>query len=272
MRLVNRRPDPVTRLLLPAVPFLAVACANLFFSARRLVLNASDKLLPGPEALGAAFVRMALVPDPRTGQYLMLLDATASLQRLLTGLLLSATTAFALALLIGLLPLARSALGGFVAVVSLVPPLAVLPILFIAAGLGETSKILLIAIGTAPVLIRDLAARVIELPGEQMVKAQTLEASTWQIALRVTVPQLLPRLIDALRLALGPAWLFLISAEAIAAESGLGYRIFLVRRYFAMDVILPYVACITLLAFLMDMALLALRRTAFPWFLPGKAA
>ena len=121
-------------------------------------------------------------------------------------------------------------------------------------------------------LVRDLASRVLELPGEQLVKAQTLGAGTWQIALRVTVPQILPRLLESLRLALGPAWLFLISAEAIAAESGLGYRIFLVRRYFAMDVILPYVACITLLAFLMDVALLALRRAAFPWFLPSAPA
>ena len=48
---------------------------------------------------------------------------------------------------------------------------------------------------------------------------------------------------------LGPAFLFLISAEAIAADVGLGYRIFLVRRYLSMDVILPYVAWITLLAF-----------------------
>ena len=98
-------------------------------------------------------------------------------------------------------------------------------------------------------MIRDLALRVCELPREQLIKAQTLGASTWQIALRVVLPQILPRLIDSLRLQLGPAWLFLIAAEAIASDSGLGYRIFLVRRYLAMDVILPYVAWITLLAF-----------------------
>ena len=56
-----------------------------------------------------------------------------------------------------------------------------------------------------------------------------------------------------------------ISAEAISAEYGLGYRIFLVRRYLAMDTILPYVAWITLLAYLMDYALLRLSRWGFPW-------
>ena len=59
------------------------------------------------------------------------------------------------------------------------------------------------------------------------------------------LPQLLPRLLISLRLVLGSAWLFLIAAEAIASTDGLGYRIFLVRRYMAMDVILPYVAWIT---------------------------
>jgi NitT/TauT family transport system permease protein len=115
-------------------------------------------------------------------------------------------------------------------------------------------------------MIRDLAMRVFELPREQLIKAQTLGASTWQIALRIVLPQMLPRLIDSVRLELGPAWLFLIAAEAIAADSGLGYRIFLVRRYLAMDVIIPYVIWITLLAFFMDLLLRALQTRAFPWF------
>ena len=76
---------------------------------------------------------------------------------------------------------------------------------------------------------------------------------------------MLPRLIDCVRLQLGPAWLFLIAAEAIASTDGLGYRIFLVRRFLAMDVILPYVAWITLLAFLMDWGLRKLNSKAFPW-------
>jgi NitT/TauT family transport system permease protein len=143
--------------------------------------------------------------------------------------------------------------------------MALLPILFIAVGLGETSKIALIVIGIAPFLARDLALKVGELPHEQLVKAQTLGASTWQIVVRIVLPQVWPRLLDAIRLSLGPAWLFLIAAEAIAATEGLGYRIFLVRRFLAMDVILPYVAWITLLAFLMDRGLVALRRRTAPW-------
>ena len=102
----------------------------------------------------------------------------------------------------------------------MIPPMALLPILFITFGLDELSKVVLIVIGIAPFLIRDLASGSREMPDEQLVKAQTLGASTWQIVLRVVLPQILPRLIDSLRLSLGPAWLFLISAEAIAADGG----------------------------------------------------
>jgi NitT/TauT family transport system permease protein len=127
------------------------------------------------------------------------------------------------------------------------------------------SKVVLIVIGIAPFLIRDLTLAVSNLPREQMIKAQTLGASTWQVAIRVVLPQIMPRLIESVRLSLGPAFLFLISAEAIASDVGLGYRIFLVRRYLAMDVILPYVAWITLLSFVIDRALAFAARKAFPW-------
>jgi NitT/TauT family transport system permease protein len=177
-----------------------------------------------------------------------------------------------LGIMIGLLPIMSATFGPVVAVASMVPPLALLPILFIIMGLGDAAKIALIVIGTTLKLVRDVALRVGDLPREQLIKAQTLGASTWQIGTRVVLPQMLPRLIDAVRLEIGPAWLFLIAAEAIAADSGLGYRIFLVRRYLAMDVIIPYVIWITLLAFLMDLALRILQRKAFPWFAGARTA
>ena len=169
------------------------------------------------------------------------------------------------------LPLFRAPLSPLLTVLSMVPPLAILPILFIVFGLGELSKVMLIVIGITPVLARDLEQRAREIPPELLIKAQTLGASTWTLILRVVLPQLLPRLLIALRLVLGSAWLFLIAAEAIASTDGLGYRIFLVRRYLAMDVILPYVAWITLLAWLMDLGLRRLTQLAFPWFEGSKA-
>ncbi len=169
----------------------------------------------------------------------------ASLERLLAGLAIATLIALVIGTVIGMLPYVRALIAPFVATFSMVPPLALLPILFIVMGLGDASKMTLIVIGIAPPLIRDLALRTLELPREQIVKAETLGASSWQIALRVVLPQILPRLLTSLRLQLGPAFLFLIAAEAVSADAGLGYRIFLVRRYLAMDVIFPYVAWIT---------------------------
>ncbi|WP_127088103.1 ABC transporter permease [Aquabacter cavernae] len=266
MRLVNLRPDKGTAIVLALVPFVLVVAAYVLGSAERLAENPADKLLPSLATLAETTGRVAFSPDARTGDYMLLTDTLASLERLWSALAISTALALVLGLLIGLLPLMNAFLAPFVALVSMVPPLALLPILFIVMGLGEASKIALIVIGVAPFLTRDLAMRVKELPKEQLIKAQTLGASTWQIALRVVLPQILPRLLDALRLSLGPAFLFLIAAEAIASDSGLGYRIFLVRRYLAMDVILPYVAWITILSVAMDYGLAKLRDAAFPWF------
>jgi NitT/TauT family transport system permease protein len=251
--------------MLSILPFVLVVSTYLFYSHARLIDNPGDKLLPAPATIAAAIHRLAFAEDERSGEYLWWTDTGASLQRLGIALVISAVIGLSVGLAIGVLPYLRAAIAPFVAALSLIPPLAILPILFIVVGLGEVAKVTLIVIGVAPVIVRDLAMRAAELPNEQIIKAQTLGASTWQLVLRVVLPQLWPRLIDALRLCLGSAWLFLIAAEAIASTEGLGYRIFLVRRYLAMDVILPYVAWITLLAFSMDWLLKVLRAKLFAW-------
>jgi NitT/TauT family transport system permease protein len=149
---------------------------------------------------------------------------------------------------------------------SMIPPLAILPILFISFGVGELAKVMLIFFGIFPVICRDIYQATIRIPDEQVIKALTLGASGTTVIYRVVLPQILPRLLGTLRLSLGPAWLFLIAAEAIAATNGLGYRIFLVRRYLAMDVILPYVFWITFIGFTMDWLLRKFTAWRYPWY------
>ncbi len=271
-RLLNMHPNRPGGILLGVLPFLLVIAAYLSYSSARLAQNPGDKLLPAPTTIVATLREYALEEDERSGTYLFWDDTRASLERLGVALGISALAGLCLGLGVGALPYLRATLTSFIAALSLIPPLAVLPILFIVAGLGETAKITLIVIGVAPVIVRDLAIRTQELPREQLIKAQTLGGSTWQIVLRVLLPQMWPRLLDALRLSLGSAWLFLIAAEAIASTEGLGYRIFLVRRYLAMDVILPYVAWITFLAFSMDWLIRLLRARTCPWATAGAAA
>ena len=265
MRLINRKPGKALAAALAALPFIALMIAYMIGSEIRLAANPSDKLLPALSTIGETAERLFTQADKRSGKVLLWHDTWASLKRLALGVGISAALATTFGLLIGLLPYVRATLAGFVAVLSMIPPLAVLPILFIVFGLGELSKVVLIVIGILPFLIRDLSGRVLEIPREMIVKAETLGSSSLTLALRVALPQMMPRLIGAVRLSLGPAWLFLIAAEAIAAAQGLGYRIFLVRRYLAMDVILTYVAWITLLAFVMDALLRRISRRVFPW-------
>ena len=265
MRLINRRPGRALALFLALLPFALALVAYMVASEARLAANPSDRLLPAPSHIAETALRLFTEGDRRTGRILLWHDTAASLARLAAGVGIAATLGLLAGLLIGLLPHVRAGLATFVAVLSMIPPLAVLPILFIVFGLGELSKVVLIVIGITPYLIRDMSQRVIDIPRELIVKAETLGATSLVIALRVALPQIMPRLIQAVRLSLGPAWLFLIAAEAIASDLGLGYRIFLVRRFLAMDVILTYVIWITLLAFLMDWALRRLSAWACPW-------
>ncbi|MFK8033184.1 MAG: ABC transporter permease [Hyphomicrobiales bacterium] len=265
MRIINRKLQRREKLFMGAIPFAVVLISYMVASHLRRMDNPADKLLPSLESMGASFWRMAFEADKRSGNFLLWTDTLDSLWRLGIGMGIATSLALILGIAIGFIPHTRSALAPFVATISLIPPITILPILFIMFGLGELSKIMLIVLGTAPVMVRSVAQSVIDIPREMIIKAETLGATVWQMIWRLVLPQTLPKLITAIRLGLVPGWIFLISAEAIASTGGLGYRIFLVRRYLAMDVILPYVFWITLLAFVIDRLLLLLSKRAFPW-------
>lgn len=270
-RLINLTPTKSSAWLLGILPFAIILIVYILGSDARLSENPTDKLLPSFMQMGDTLNTYVLQPSKRSGEYLFWQDTYSSLKRLLLGIGIAALIGFTLGLLTGAIPTLHAPFSPLLTVISLVPPLALLPILFIVFGLDELSKIALIVIGVAPCIARDIQRCTQEIPREQLIKAQTLGASTWQILIRILIPQLMPRLINAVRLSLGSGWLFLIAAEAIAATDGLGYRIFLVRRYMSMDVILPYVAWITLLAFALDWLLIKTSRKAFAWHHQGAA-
>lgn len=265
MRWVNRKLSRGNAVLLGALPLAVLAVGYIVAAAARHAENPADKILPLPGAMASAMAPLLFEPDPLSGQLLFWADTLASLSRLGMGLGIATLSALLVGLVLGALPPVRTTFGPLVTGIAVIPPIALLPILFIALGLGETAKVALIVVGIAPFMIRDLAGHIAALPREQVVKALTLGASSWQLLLRFALPQAMPRLIEGLRLSLGPSWVFLISAEAIAADVGLGYRIFLVRRYLAMDVIMPYVVWIALLAVAMDLLLTRTIRAAFGW-------
>lgn len=265
-KLINRQPGLYGRWFLGLLPFALLLAIYVAASSARLAENPDDPLLPSLMQMVEGIERTAFEPSKRSGEYLMLQDTLASLQRLGIGVGIAAVLALVLGIANGALPYVRATLSPLIVGISLVPPMAILPILFIMFGLEELAKVMLIIIGVTPFMIRDLQQRTLEIPEEQIIKMQTLGANTWQTITRLMLPQIMPRMLATTRLALGTAWLFLIAAEAIAADEGLGYRIFLVRRYLSMDVILPYVLWITLLALVIDFLLKRWSRWRYPWF------
>lgn len=251
---------------LALLPFLLFLAIYLVAAEIRHEANPQDKLLPTVGKIVQALEKVAIVPDDRSGEILLWHDTGASLKRLGLGVTVAAVIGFFLGLNMGLLPGIRGLSLPFLTFVANIPPLAILPILFITFGVDQLGKVMLIILGTFPLIARDIYLETAKIPTNVVVKALTLGASQFGVIYRVVMPQILPRLIDTVRLVLGAAWLFLIASEAIASQDGLGYRIFLVRRYLSMDIIIVYVLWITLLAYGFDFFLRLVVQWLFPWY------
>lgn len=264
--------------MLGCIPFVALVVAYLVFSWLRHAKNPDDRLLP---IVSKIVVSMGeLMNFSAIGQYyrgeidfaqmwdsmVFWSDTAMSLFRITVSMSSAAVVGLWLGLHLGLFRTFRAIWLPFVTFLSLIPPLSLLPILFIVLGVEETAKITLIFIGSVLVITRSIYLATSAIPIEQTVTALTLGASQGAIVYCTALPQVMPCLINAVRISLGGAWLFLIAAEMIAATSGLGYRIGLVRRYMSMDVIIPYVFWIAFLGFVMDRGLRAVLDICFPWF------
>ncbi|MDP2714138.1 ABC transporter permease [Rheinheimera sp.] len=263
---VHAAPGSWHKLLLGLLPFLLIIALYAYASHARQLDNPDDKLLPGFSQMVEAMQPLVLEPSPRNGQYVFWADTLSSLTRLALGAGLAFICALWLGLNMGAFRGLEAAASPFITFISMIPPLALLPMLFITLGVDEVGKVALIFIGTFPLMTRDVFIATKAIPREQLVKTLTLGGTQLAYLYRIALPQVMPRALDTFRLSLGAAWLFLIAAEAIASTDGLGYRIFLVRRYLAMDIIIPYVAWITLLGFLLDWALRMLSRRLYPWY------
>jgi NitT/TauT family transport system permease protein len=267
---IHAEPTRIQRIILGMLPFAILLGTYCTVSHFRLAENPSDKLTPSLSQMVEAVHTMAFTKDKRTGHYLMLEDTVASLRRMGIGLGMAAVVGLFLGMNTGVQKGLDALISPFITFLSIIPPLSILPILFIIFGVGELGKVMLIFLGALFVITREIHHETRQIPKEQIVKALTLGASQFQVVYRILLPQIMPRLLVTIRLCLGGAWLFLIASEAIASTSGLGYRIFLVRRYLAMDVIIPYVLWITVIGFTMDLLLRVAVRRCYPWYVASQ--
>jgi len=262
--------------------FLFVLCIGFYMhsSMARHRENPEDRVVPNQHQLLAG-IRSAVLEPAEEDDYIapdkasvwerlphsMLWKDTASSGRRFFISLLLLVPIVILALHIGLFPWFGAGFLRFILFFDKIVALSLLPILFIVLGIDEWSKIALIVIGVAPTIILDVTQMVKAVPQEQIVKAFTLDANNFDVAYRVVFRQVMPQVINSLRLNLKPMMLFLFAGEMIAASDGLAYRIALMRRHMGMDVILPYVLWVAFLLFILDFTLRTLNRRLHPWFL-----
>jgi NitT/TauT family transport system permease protein len=262
--------------------FLFAAGIALYFQAshKRHLENPDDKVAPGLAQLAQGISDAVLKPaddqevnpsDAAKPWFLRFFgsmlwsDTVASARRFAWAMLLL-VPAVVLGLHMGLFPVIGAFFLRFILFFDKIIALSVLPILFIAFGIDELSKVMLIVIGVTPTIILDTFNLTKSVPPEQVVKGFTLGARDFGVAYRIVLKQILPRVINSIRLNLKPIMLFLFAGEMIASQDGLAFRIALLRRNMAMNVIIPYVMWVALLLFLVDLGMRTLNRKLHPWF------
>lgn len=278
---IDARPGKVTALVLSWFLFAAGIALYMQASHARHVENPDDKVAPNLTQLAQGISDAVLKPaddddvDPaanaakpwyrRFFTSMLWSDTVASAKRFAWAMLLL-VPAVVLGMHMGLFPVVGTFFLRFILFFDKIIALSVLPILFIAFGIDELSKVMLIVIGVTPTIILDTFNLTKSVPPEQVVKGFTLGARDFGVAYRIVLRQILPRVINSIRLNLKPIMLFLFAGEMIASQNGLAFRIALLRRNMAMNVIIPYVMWVALLLFLVDLGMRALNRRLHPWF------
>lgn len=188
-----------------------------------------------------------------------------SLVRIALGLLAGAIPGIAIGLTMGLFPLVRAALQPLVSAIFPIPKLALLPLILLVFGLGEASKIVIIAIGVFfPVLI-NTAAGVSNIPPIYLDVAKSYEASRWHFYTTVALPGALPVIFSGLEIALSVSLLLIVAAEFVGADAGIGYMVWNAWQVFSVETMFAGLIVISALGFASSMALHSLKRKLVPW-------
>jgi NitT/TauT family transport system permease protein len=192
-------------------------------------------------------------------------DALISIYRVAAGFVLSAALALPLGLLIGAFRPVEALLEPLTDFIRYMPAVAFIPLVMLWLGIGESAKISIIFIGTFFQMVLMVAENVRLVPKAQIEAAQTMGADRGEIVQLVLLQSAKPAILDTLRLTMGWAWTYLVVAELVAANSGLGYSILKAQRFLKTDTIFAGIILIGLIGLLMDQAFRWLHRRSFPW-------
>jgi NitT/TauT family transport system permease protein len=192
-------------------------------------------------------------------------DVGWSTFRIVAGWALAALIAVPLGQLMGSFEVVRAFFNPPINAIRYMPASAFIPLLILLQGLGENEKLTVIWIGVffqLVLMVMDIAHRV---PTEMLNVAYTLGASRWTVFRKVFLPATWPEVVDALRITMGWAWTYLIVAELVAANAGIGNFILVAERYFRADQIIAAILTIGVLGLITDSLFGLFHRWAFPY-------
>ncbi|WP_045836550.1 ABC transporter permease [Hyphomicrobium sp. 99] len=192
-------------------------------------------------------------------------DIGWSVYRVFAGFTLAAIVAIPVGILMGTYHIADAIFEPITDFVRYMPAAAFIPLIMLYVGIGETAKILMIFIGTYFQLVLLVAAVARTVPIDVINVAYTLGATRRQVLTNVVVPASLPGLVENLRITLGWAWTYVIVAELIAAQQGLGFRIMEAQRFLKTDTIFLYIAIIGILGLASDQIMRRISSKTMPW-------
>jgi len=149
------------------------------------------------------------------------------------------------------------------------PAVAFIPLVMLWVGIDEGSKVAIIFIGTFFQMVLMVGEDVRRVPMAQIEAAQTMGATRAEIIDKVIIPSAKPALFDTLRVTMGWAWTYLVVAELVAANSGLGYAVLKAQRFLQTDKIFAGILMIGLIGLLIDQGFRLVHRKAFPYLHGG---
>lgn len=240
------------------ISFAGLIAFLLFWQVVALVGTVDARFLPSP-------VQVARTLFSLLGSPAFMLDIAVSVLRVMAGFFLAALVAVPLGVYMGSFRPLEAALAPLVGFVRYLPVPAFLPLCILWFGVGEAEKIAVIFIGTFFQLNLMVMDKVATVPVEFIEIGRTSGLSAGESARRIVAPAILPAILDDLRICAGWAWSYLVVAEIVAAERGLGFLIMEGQRYLRTDRVMAGMLVIGLLGILLDFAFKALRRSLVPW-------
>lgn len=217
-----------------------------------------EVFLPTPISVVVSFVAALSSPD-----YWGAIGI--SVFRVFMGFLLACLLGIPLGILAGTFKFAESFILPMSEFIRYMPAAAFIPLIMVWAGIGETSKILVIFIGSFFQLVLMVTDDTSRIHKDLLYASYTLGANRRQVISKVIIPAMLPKLMTTMRLIMGWAWTYLVVAELVAANNGLGYTIMKAQRFLDTESIFVGIIVIGLLGLVIDRCFAYLNKKLFPW-------